>query len=223
MPISTTLYTELRFTLSDYVQRADWARLFEACRTGDDETSRTIAVIMSGYDQQSVWKFLEYVANLPSEARQERKESVATSCYIIARMGQTNVNESLSVLRKFLLEGSVTPDPVIVALSNLWVLNPATTASTLFQKWILNSEHSQILQEVAVSSCEYLAKNDPKSVAKFLQNVSMLEDQKIAKTAAELIRKYPHASLRTKKSNTGKKKKDKKKKHKKKKHKKKKK
>ena len=166
LPISTSLYTELRFAISDYFQRGEWARLFQVCGTNDDEASRTIAVIMVGYEPKSVWQFLDYVANLESEARQQKRESVATCCYIIAKIGQTNVPKSLLYLRQFLAEDSTMREPVSAALSNLWVLNSRITSSVLFNTWILKNDRNDMLQEVSVSSCAYLASNDPEESCK---------------------------------------------------------
>ena len=82
-------------------------------------------------------------------------------------------------------------DPVSVALSNLWVLNSRTTSSVLLNTWILTNDRSDILQEVSVSSSAYSPATIPKSVANFLQKVSMLEDQSIAtRTAKQMLRKY---------------------------------
>jgi hypothetical protein len=227
LPISTSLYTELRFAISDYMQRHEWVRLFEACRTDDDEASRTFAVIMAGYEPKNVWQFLDSVANTKSEFRQQKSGSVLTCCYIIGKMGQTNVKKSLSYLRQFLVENPLMRDPVSAALSNLWVLNTRTTASVLLNDWILKNDHDEALQEASVSSCEYLASNDPKSVSSFLLKVSALEQQGIAATTAnQLVKKYlppnvtkPKKDLKRKKhkSKKSKKKKTKQKKHKKKK------
>ena len=190
MPISTSLYTELRFAISDYIQRGEWSRLFDVGGTNDDEASRTIAVIMAGYEPRSVWRFLDYVANLKPEARQQKRESLATCCYIIAKIGQTNVRKSLSYLRQFLVENSTLYDQVSTALSNLWVLNPRTMSSILLNSWILKSDKNDMLQEVSVSSCAYLATESPNSVANFLLKVSALDQSIAAKTAKQMLRKY---------------------------------
>ncbi|MHB2037487.1 MAG: hypothetical protein ACYCPW_12215 [Nitrososphaerales archaeon] len=190
MPISTSLYTELRFAISDYMQRGEWSRLFDVCGTSDDEASRTIAVIMAGYEPRSVWRFLDYVANLKPETRQQKRESVATCCYTIAKIGQTNVRKSLSYLRQFLVENSALHDPVSTALSNLWVLNPRTTSSILLNSWILKNDKNDMLQQVSVYSCAYLATKSPNSVANFLLKISALDQSIAAKTAKQMLRKY---------------------------------
>lgn len=191
MPVSTSVYTELRFTISDYVQRREWKRLFEVCGTEDDEVARTIGVIMSGYDPRHIWAFLDYVMKLSKTERLEREHSVATVCYVIAKMGQTNVRKSLSFLKELLLENQNLRDAILLALSNLWVLDPRTTTETLYNTWIKKSD-SSVLQQVAVSSCEYLAKNDPAKTRRFLQKVSSLEGKKVAsKESRKYMHKYP--------------------------------
>jgi hypothetical protein len=221
MPISTSLYTELRFTISDYLQRQDWARLYEVCGTDDDEAARTIGVIMSGYEPKSVWQFVDYAYGLDQDQRVQKPKSVATVCYILARMGQTNLKKTLSYLRQFLLENPALKGPVSVALSNMWVLSPSETSFSLLNDWILNSEGSdESLQDAAVESCEYLASNDLKKVSDFLEKISNLEGSRpAAKKARDLLRKYAHAPLKKKKKKKWKKLKKKEKKHKKKKHK----
>lgn len=227
MPISTSLYTELRFAISDYMQRHEWGRLFEACRTNDDEASRTIAVIMAGYEAKNVWRFLDFVANMTPEIRKQKTGSVATCCYILGRVGQDNIRKSLTCLRQFLIEDPLVRDPACAALSNLWVMNPRKTASMLLNSWILKDNQNDLLQEVGISSCEYLASKDPKRVVAFLLEVSDMQDRKVAATCAKrLLRKYVLPSTSEKnqddvakhKLGKAKKRKRKLKKHKKKKH-----
>ena len=183
---------------------------------------------MAGYEPKNVWQFLDNVANMKSEFRQQKSGSVLTCCYIIGKMGQTNVKKSLSYLRQFLVENPMMRDPVSAALSNLWVLNTRTTASILLNNWILKNDQNEALQEVGVSSCEYIASNDPKRVANFLLSVSALDEQSIAaRTAKQLMKKYvppivtkpkrDHRKPRKHKPKKAKKKKPKQKKHKKKK------
>ncbi|MGH2639204.1 MAG: hypothetical protein ACRDF4_08010 [Rhabdochlamydiaceae bacterium] len=191
MPISTRLYTELRFTISDYVQREDWARLFEVCGTDDPEVSRAIAVICTVYDPTTIWKFTDYVAELSQEERALHENSIATASYILGKMGQDNVKKTLALLRLFLTENHSMRLPVAAALSNLWVLNPKATAKVILDSWVLTNDGNKDLQELGVRSSEFLAAKDPKSVAKFLHKVSKVEEQKIcARVARELIAKY---------------------------------
>jgi hypothetical protein len=218
MPISTSFYTELRFTISDYVQRHEWARLYEVCGTDDDEAARTIGVIMSGYEPKGVWRFVDYASNLALDQRVSKPKSVATVCYVLARMGQTNLKKTLSLLKQFLLENSELKEQVSLALSNMWVLSPREISSLLFTDWILDSQGSQSLQEAAVGSCEYLASKDPKKVGDYLEKISNLEGSKPAvKKARDLLRKYfksPRKNKHDKKKSKKLKKKRKKKKHK---------
>ncbi len=220
MPVSTTLYTELRFAISNYIQSADWNRLFEVCGTADDETSRTIAVILSGYDSKSVWDFIDNVSGLSPEARQLKMDSVKTCTYTLARMGQTDVQKSLTVLKKFLFEGSITEGPASIALSNLWVLDPYETSKELLKSWISSDERGENLARLAVNSSEYLAQNDPKSVSKFLRAVSKIKNSRVTGFAVEMLQKYPQTSTMTRKSDAKRKKHKSKKDKKKKKHKK---
>lgn len=199
MPISTSLYTELRFTISGYVQRKEWKRLFEVCGTENDEAARTIGVIMSGYDSVHTWSFVDFVLSLSSRDRIESERSVVTVCYIIARMGQSNVRKSLSYLRELLYENQNLRDPVIISISNLWIQDTKRVSKTLLKSWILKGDN-YLLQDVAVRSCEYLAQNDPKKVAKFLASISKLEVQETASKTARLIMKRYAISGKARKS-----------------------
>jgi hypothetical protein len=212
MPISTSLYTELRFTISDFLQRGDWARLFGVCGTEDDETARTIGVIMSGFDSDTVWQFLGYALKLERSERIEKASSIATICYVLGRMGQTNVKKTLSTLRQFLDENPDLEGPVSVALSNMWVLNPRKTSAELQSSWILGAPEA--LQEAAVASCEYLLKNDPSEVSEFLESVKKSQEKGAAQRAKELVKRYlPEKSEKRKKKKHDKKKHKHKKKH----------
>ena len=111
MPISTKLYTELRFTISDYIQREDWRRLFEVCGTSDDEAARTIGVIFTIYEPRTVWKFIKYAAELTQEERILHRNSVATVSYILGKMGQSDVKMTLALLRIFLKENDSLRTP----------------------------------------------------------------------------------------------------------------
>lgn len=189
MPISTNLYTELRFTISDYVQRREWKRLFEACGTEDDEVAKTIAVIMGGYDPAHTWAFLDYALTLPRRIRLENEHAVATLCYILARMGQSNVRKSLSYLKELLSENQNLRDAALVSLSNLWVLETRKVSELLLKSWLLKN-NSEVLQDAAVRSCEYLAQHDPVKVSKYLGKVSTSANQAAAKTARLIMKRY---------------------------------
>jgi hypothetical protein len=145
---------------------------------------------MSGYDPKPVWHFLDHVANMQAELRQSKTGSLATCCYVMGRMGQTDVKKSLEYLRMFLTEDPTIRDSVYAALSNLWVLNPKRTASVLFETWIAGENQNEALQEIAISSCAYLASRDPKKVESFLQEVSSLETTKAASVAKSFLKKY---------------------------------
>lgn len=186
MPISTGLYTELRFTISDYMQRGEWNRLFEVCGTDDDETARTIGVIMSGYNPKRVWEFVDYSSKLNVERRLEKATSVATVCYILARMGQTNIRRTLSVLRQLLWENRDLREPVASALSNMWVLDPHETSRLLLSSWTIDGQ-TKAIQEVAVESCRYLGTHVPSRASNFLERVSRSNLKGAAERAGKLL------------------------------------
>jgi len=192
LPLSTRRYTELRLVISDCLQRRDWKQLFEFCGTSDDETSKTIAAIFTLYEPVNVWRFLDYVFRLSSGDRRQRRDSVATACYILGRMGQTNTKKAISHLRLFLSDDHMLRIPVMSALSNLWVLDARTTSSIVIKSWVLKDDDNDDLQEIGVKSTEYLASKQPKMVVAFLLKVAALSSQRkiAARTASELIENY---------------------------------
>ena len=192
MPVSTRRYTELKLATSDYIQRRNWVRLFELCGTRDDEAAKTIAVILTLYDPRNVWRFLDYIHALTAGERREKRDSVATACYIIGKMGQSNTEKSLSYLKLFLSDDHMLRAPVTQALSNLWVLDSRKTLRIVLRSWVLNDEDNDDLREVGVRSSEFLASKAPQMVASFLVRVAAMKDQKIAaKAAEELLSNYP--------------------------------
>lgn len=189
MPISIRRYTELKLAISDYLQRRNWARLFELCGTSDEETAKTIAVILSFYNPKTVWGFLDYAFKLSSEERREKRDSVVTCCYVLGKIGQTNIKKALSYLRFFLLEDHMLRAPATSALSNLWVLDTRRTMRMIMRNWVLNREENDDLQEVGVKSSQYLAKEAPERISSFLRKVSLLgrERKKASRSADEII------------------------------------
>lgn len=191
MTISTKHYIDLKYAISDCLQRDNWTTLFELCRTNDVEVSKTIAAIFPLYDPKSEWGFVDYVASLSSEERLHKWESVATVCYILGKIGNLNPRRAISDLRIFLSENRMLRSAVMAALSNIWVMNSRTTSDTIFKTWVLKSGGNEDLQEVAVKSCEYLASNEPSRVSSFLRKVSNLARKETAsEVAKELISKY---------------------------------
>lgn len=161
-------------------------RLFELCGTSDDETAKTIAVILSFFDPKRIWSFLDYVFKMSSEERREKRDSVATCCYVLGKIGQTRTEKALSYLKVFLSEDHMLRSPVSSALSNLWVLDTKTTARTIMRNWILNNGENDDLQEAGVKSTLYLANNAPELVSSFLSKVAVMEkDRKVAARAAQ--------------------------------------
>ncbi len=188
MPVSIRRYTELKLAISDYLQRRNWARLFELCGTSDDETAKTIAVIMTFYDPRRLWHFLDFVFKMPIEERKERRDSVATCCYLLGKIGQTNTEKTLTYLRHFLLEDHMLRGAVTASLSNLWVMEAKKTARIILNQWVLKGRESDDLPEVGIRSGEYLAKNAPDAISSFLLKVASLGDEhKIAVRAAREI------------------------------------
>jgi hypothetical protein len=222
MPVSTTRFTEVRFAISDLIQKEDWKSLFELGGTSDDEQSRMVATIVSNYDPRRVWRFVEYVYGIPPEVRRSRHDSIRTVCYLLGKMGQSNTRRALHLLRQFLSEDHALRAPVLASLSNLWVLDTRITSSALLRSWILNSEEDDDLQDVAVRSCEFLATEEPAGVSKFLLHVSKLEDRKPAsRLAAQILSERIPSSLQERRRKSERKKvRKKEKKHKHKKHKK---
>ncbi len=188
MPVSIRRYTELKLAISDYLQRRNWKRLFELCGTSDDETAKTIAVILTFYDPKRLWSFLEYVSKLSVSERREKRDSVATCCYLLGKMGQTRIEKALNFLRQFLLDDHMLRGPVSAALSNLWVMSTAKTTRLVWNRWLLKSGESDDVQEVGVRSIQYLATHAPEKVSSFLMKVASLGgDQKVAARAASEI------------------------------------
>ncbi len=188
MTVSIRRYTELKLAISDYLQRRNWIRLFELCGISDDETAKTIAVILTFYDPQKVWRFLDYISRMSPEERKAKRDSVATACYVIGRIGQTKSEKALTYLRRFLLDDHMLRQPVMSALSNLWVLDTKRTAQIVMRRWVLDTEDNDDLQEVGIKSSQYLASNAPERVSSFLQTVaSLAEKRRTASRAAEEV------------------------------------
>lgn len=202
MTISTKYYVDLKFTISGYLQYQDWNRLFEVCCVGNEEVSKTIASIFTLYDPKHVWNLIDYAKKLPREERIAKKDCVATICYVLGKMGQSNTTRAISILRQFLCENHQLRTPISAALSNLWVLDSRATASALLHSWILNNhEEDEALFEVSVISCEYIASQAPDRIVGFLRKVSsMVEHPTSAKIAREFISRYiSEPQLRAKK------------------------
>ncbi len=198
MPVSARRYAELRFAISDLIQREDWRSLFELCGTSDDEQSKMIATIFSNYDPRRIWKFVEHISRISSEERKTRRDSLRTVCYILGKMGHCNTRKTLGVLRAFLSDDHMLRSPVSASLSNLWVLDTNTTSKTLLDSWVLRNDENDDLQQVSVRSCEYLASMDLARVSRFLLQVSKLQNRAklAAKIANEIMSIYAPSSFR---------------------------
>jgi hypothetical protein len=189
LPVTIRKYTELKLAISDYVQRRNWTRLFELCGTSDAETAKTIAVILTFYDPKRLWSFLEFVSRLSVADRREKRDSVATCCYLLGKIGQTRLEKSLDYLREFLASDHMLRGPVEAALSNLWVLNTKKTSDLVWNQWVIKAEENEDLQEIGVRSSEYLAKHAPERISSFLVKVASLDgSQKVAaRTATQIL------------------------------------
>ncbi|MDG6908105.1 MAG: hypothetical protein JRN20_20235 [Nitrososphaerota archaeon] len=200
MPLSTRRYTELRYTISDYLQRESWSLLFELCGTSDDEQSKAISGILSMYDARRSWKFIDKVLHKPALERRSRRYSLRTVCYILGRIGQSDTRRAIRALRTFLSDDHMLREPVQAALSNLWVLDTKTTSSSLID-WVNHSDDNDDLHEIAVRSCEYLARQEPGKVSKFLKSASKTGRSRTApKVSDNLIETYLNAHNRRKRS-----------------------
>lgn len=212
MTISTKHYIDLKYAISDCLQRDNWSTLFELCRTNDVEISKTIAAIFSLYDPKNEWKFIDYVASLKPDERLHKWESIATVCYILGKIGANNIKKAIADLKTFLMENHMLRPAVSAALSNLWVVNSKVTAGTIYNSWIAKSGGNEDLQEVAVNSCDYLARNEPKLAAGFLKKVSRLKNRDISSDIAigmvenYLIDRHSSRNVKTKHKVKGKKK-----------------
>lgn len=189
--ISTKHYIDLKYAISDSLQRNNWATLFELCRTEDSEISKTIAAIFSLYEPENTWRFIDYVLRLDPEMRLHKWESVSTVCYILGKIAKKNTRKAVESLKIFLAENHMLRPAAIAALSNMWVMNNRVTSDSVYKTWIMKSHGNEDLQEVAVKSCEYLAINEPGMVAGFLKKVSRQNRHKISSEIAnDMISKY---------------------------------
>ncbi len=187
MPISTRRLTEIRFMISDFLQRGTWQELYNDCGTNDLELARSIANIFSMYEPAHVWKFTDYVTKLPADKRREKRDSTLVACLTLGRIGESDTRKALRALRLLLSDDHMLRQPVEASLSNLWVFDRRTTAKHLFESWILKAQGNNDLQEIAVLSSSYLCSQDPKSVEPFLKKIIRLNsaDYDPAKNAAK--------------------------------------
>jgi hypothetical protein len=193
MPISTRRLTEIRFMISDFLQRGAWQELYNDCGTNDLELARSEANIFSMFEPAHVWKFVDYVSKLPADKRREKRDSTLVVCLTIGRIGESNTRKGLRTLRLLLSDDHMLRQPVEASLSNLWVFDRRTTAKELFESWILKGQGNDDLQEIAVLSSAYLCSQDPRAVEPFLTKIVRLSnsDNSPAKEAAKnLAAKY---------------------------------
>ncbi len=195
MPISGKRFTEYRFEISNLLQRGDWNELLHLCNTSDSEQQKTIASVFSMFDPRTVWKFVSFVYGLSAAKRRQNRAAVATVCYVLGKMGQTNTSKALSCIRLFLSDDHMLRVGTAASLSNLWVLDTKTAQKTLFNFWILKSPDNDDLQEIAVQSAEHLASQLPDLVKGFLLRASRLQSKNprygpATRAASNLISQY---------------------------------
>ena len=193
MPISTRRLTEIRFMISDLLQRGAWEDLYNDCGTNDLELARSVANIFSMFEPAHVWKFVDHVAKLPADKRREKRDSTVVVCLTIGRIGESNTRKALNTLRLLLSDDHMLRQPVEASLSNMWVFDRRTTAKELFESWILKGQGNDDLQEMAVLSSTYLCSQDPKAVEPFLTRIMRLNSSNnlSAKNAAKsLVTQY---------------------------------
>jgi hypothetical protein len=187
MPISTKRLTEIRFMISDLLQRHAWEELYTDCGTNDLELARSIANIFAMFDPAHVWKLVDYVARLPADRRREKRDSTVVVCLTIGKIGDSNPSKALHSLRLFLSDDHMLRQPVEASLSNIWIFDRRTTEKVLFESWVLNSQGNDDLQEIAVLSSAYLLDKEPEAIQPFLIKVMKLKDSdcNAAKNAAK--------------------------------------
>ena len=198
MPISTRRLTEIRFMISDLLQRGAWEDLYNDCGTNDLDLARSVANIFSMFDPAHVWKFVDHVAKLPPDKRREKRDSTVVVCLTIGRIGENNTTKALNTLRLLLSDDHMLRQPVEASLSNMWVFDRRTTAKELFESWILEAQGNDDLQEMAVLSSTYLLSQDPKAVEPFLTKIMRLNSSNniSAKNAARsLLAQYHIARI----------------------------
>jgi len=193
MPISNKRFTEIRFMISDMIQRKAWEELYENCGTNDLDLAKSVANIFSMFDPKHIWQFVDHVLRIPADTRRERRDSTLTVSLAIGRIGQDDPEKALRSLRTLLSDDHMLRTPVEASLANLWIYDRRTTEDQVLTSWIQSNHENDDLQEIGVRSCDYLYSQDPKQVEPFLQKVLRLDDTKYraAKNAAkEIALKY---------------------------------
>jgi hypothetical protein len=193
MPISNKRFTEIRFMISDLIQRKAWDELYENCGTNDLDLAKSVANIFSMFDPKHVWQFVDHVLKIPPDTRRERRDSTLTVALAIGRIGRDDPEKALRSLRTLLSDDHMLRTPVEASLANLWVYDRKTTENHVLNSWIQSNHENDDLQEIGVRSCDYLYSQDPKHIEPFLEKVLRLNDAKYraAQNAAkEIALKY---------------------------------
>jgi hypothetical protein len=193
MPISNKRFTEIRFMISDLIQRKAWEELYANCGTNDLELAKSVANIFSMFDPNHVWQFVDYVLGLPADIRREKRDSTLTVSLAVGRIGQDDPKKALKSLRMLLSDDHMMRLPVEASLSNMWVYDRKMTEREILDSWIKSNHENDDLKEIGVRSCDYLYGHDPKQVEPFLEKVLNLDDPRYrpAQNAAkELAMKY---------------------------------
>ncbi|MHB1909091.1 MAG: hypothetical protein ACYCQJ_09525 [Nitrososphaerales archaeon] len=187
MPISNKRFTEIRFMISDFLQRGAWQELYENCGTSDYELAKSVANIFSMFQDPPIWKYANYVSKLEPEKRREHRDSTLVVCLALGKIGKSDVKQAIKLLRIFLSDDHMLRGATQDALANLWIYNRKTSERALYDSYILKGEDNDDLQAVAVGSSELLLSHDPKSVAPFVNRVLAITNPKL-KTAVSVAR-----------------------------------
>lgn len=193
MPISNKRFTEIRFMISDMIQRKAWDELYENCGTNDLDLAKSVANIFSLFDPKHVWQFVDHVLKIPADTRRERRDSTLTVALAIGRIGQDDPEKALRSLRTLLSDDHMLRTPVEASLANLWIYDRKAAEDQVLGSWIQSNHENDDLQEIGVRSSDYLYSQDPEQVEPFLKKVLRLDDTKYraARNAArEIALKY---------------------------------
>lgn len=205
MPISNKRFTEIRFMISDLLQRGAWQELYENCGTSDYELAKSVANIFSMFQDPPIWKYANYVSKLEPEKRREHRDSTLVVCLTLGKIGKSDVTRAIKLLRIFLSDDHMLRAATQDALANLWIYDKRASAGELYDSYILKGEDNDDLQHVAVGSSDLLLSHDPKSVAPFMNRVLAITNPKLrtaVSVARELHAKYkiPTRAATTRKS-----------------------
>jgi hypothetical protein len=185
MPVSTRRFTEIRFKVSEELQRHAWQELYDSIGTNDLELARATANIFSMFDPREVWQFLNFVLKLPPEKKREKRNSTLVACFTLGRVGESDPEKAIKALRSLLIDDHMLRSAVEASLSNLWVYDLRITQRELYSAWIVKSGDNEDLQRTAVLSTRFILGQEPQLVVPFLTKVAQIKDPKNAAAIEE--------------------------------------